>query len=64
MSENKSPLPQIEIEIYVNADGSVTFADLAEDMVEVARRLNPDQALACDAPPIALSHNEKPHEQD
>ncbi len=41
------PLP-VEIEVYVNPDGSVTFADLAEDMVAVAHRLNPDEALVCD----------------
>jgi len=36
-----------EIEIYVESDGTVTFADLAEDMLCVAKRLNPDSPLAC-----------------
>lgn len=39
-----------EVEIYIDADGSVTFADLADDLVDVARRLNPDAPLACEIP--------------
>jgi hypothetical protein len=40
----------VEIEIYVEADGSVTFADLAEGTLPLAQALNPDQPLACDLP--------------
>ena len=36
----KSLLPA-EVEVYVNPDGSVTFADLEADMVSVARKLDP-----------------------
>ncbi|MBN1430084.1 MAG: hypothetical protein JXB07_17065 [Anaerolineae bacterium] len=31
----------VEVEVYVNPDGSVTFADLEADMVSVARKLDP-----------------------
>lgn len=41
----------IEIEIYLNPDGSVTFADLEEHALALARELDPDAVLACDVPP-------------
>jgi hypothetical protein len=44
-----SRLP-VEVEVYINPDGSVTFADLEAAMLPVAAALNPDQPLACDAP--------------
>jgi hypothetical protein len=37
----------VEVEIYVNPDGSVTFADLAGVMIPVAAKLNPDWAAEC-----------------
>jgi hypothetical protein len=43
------PVP-IEVEVYINSDGSVTFADLEEQTVLIAQRLNPDQPLACQPP--------------
>lgn len=44
-----SHLP-VEVEVYINPDGSVIFADLESGMLPVAAALNPDQPLACDAP--------------
>jgi hypothetical protein len=38
------------VEIYVEADGSVTFADLAAELLPLARRLNPDLALVDEKP--------------
>jgi hypothetical protein len=37
----------VEIEIYVNPDGSVTFADLEEQTLAIVKALNPDHDLAC-----------------
>lgn len=49
-AEDKSrPALPVEVELYINPDGSVTFADLEAGTVFIARHLNPDQALACDA---------------
>lgn len=36
----KSLLP-IEVEIYINPDGSVTFADLEASLIPVAEKLEP-----------------------
>jgi hypothetical protein len=47
--EGKLPVP-VEVEIYINSDGSVTFADLEEKTVLIAQSLNPDQPLACQPP--------------
>ncbi len=41
----RKPLVPIEVEIYVNPDGSVTFADLEASLVPVARKLDPDSAM-------------------
>jgi hypothetical protein len=43
-SRRQSPLP-VEVEIYVEADGSVTFADLAAELLPLARQLDPDLAV-------------------
>jgi hypothetical protein len=40
--ERKLPVP-VEVEIYINTDGSVTFADLEEKTVLIAQSLNPEQ---------------------
>lgn len=40
----------IEIEVYLNPDGSVTFADLAEAAIPIVHKLNPDQSLVCELP--------------
>jgi hypothetical protein len=40
----------VEVEIYIEADGSVTFADLAADVAPIANELNPEQPLACEPP--------------
>jgi hypothetical protein len=47
--EGRLPVP-VEVEIYINSDGSVTFADLEERVALIAQRLNPDQPLACQPP--------------
>ena len=53
-SHDASEIP-VEIEIYVNPDGSVTFADLEEQAIEIARALDPDCELACDlTPPLPV----------
>jgi hypothetical protein len=46
----------VEIEIFLNPDGSVTFADLEESAVAIARALDPNCDLACDvtSPPTSL----------
>jgi hypothetical protein len=44
--EHKLLVP-VEVEIYINADGSVTFADLEEKTVLIARSLDPEQPLTC-----------------
>ncbi len=41
----------VEVEIYIQPDGTVVFADLAADTVPIAQQLNPDQPLICDVPP-------------
>ena len=38
----------VEVEIFIEADGSVTFADLAAEVAPIAEQLNPAQPLACD----------------
>ena len=48
--EERRLLP-VEVEVYIEADGAVTFADPEAGMLPVARELNPDQPLACDVPP-------------
>ena len=45
------PIIPVEIEIYLNPDGSVTFADLEEHAISLARELDPDAVLACDVTP-------------
>jgi len=41
----------IEIEVFINDDGSVTFADLESGSISMARSLNPDVPLPCDPNP-------------
>lgn len=48
-----TPLP-VEIEIFLDRDGSVTFADLDAGMLAVASHLNPEQSIACDVPRPAM----------
>ena len=47
----------VEVEIYIEADGSVTFADLAAEVAPIAHELNPEQPLACEPanPPAGSS---------
>jgi|RhiMetdeSRZDD1v2_1073273.scaffolds.fasta_scaffold85304_2 hypothetical protein len=47
-SEQSEPLLPVEVEFYIEADGTVVFADLAADLIPIAYELNPDQPLACD----------------
>lgn len=37
----------VEVEFYIEADGTVVFADLAADLIPIAQELNPDQPLIC-----------------
>ena len=41
----------VEVEIYIQPDGTVVFADLAAETVPIAQQLNPDQPLICDVLP-------------
>jgi hypothetical protein len=56
------PIIPVEIEIYLNPDGSVTFADLEEHAIDLARELDPDAVLACDITPQDASS--APEESD
>jgi len=46
--EDDDPRLPIEVEVYINPDGSVTFADLEAGTLPIAHHLNPDQPLVCD----------------
>ena len=49
--DEASPEPvelPVEVEIYIEADGSVTFADLAADVAPIAHELNPEEPPACE----------------
>jgi hypothetical protein len=48
--QEQKPLVPVEVEIYINADGSVTFADLEEKTVLIAQSLDPDQPPVCHRP--------------
>ncbi len=43
--DTRKPLLPIEVEIYVNPDGSVTFADLEASLVPVAQKLDPGSMM-------------------
>jgi len=52
---NESPKPQnkllpVELELFIDPDGTVVFADLAAEMIPIAQKLNPDQPLICELP--------------
>ncbi|GAB4470296.1 MAG: hypothetical protein Kow00124_06350 [Anaerolineae bacterium] len=51
--EEGRPLLPVEIELYIEPDGTVTFADLAAETIPIAHELNPDHPLACDVPEAA-----------
>ena len=42
------------LEVRINPDGTVTFENLPEDMIDVALALNPDAVLACDPADAAV----------
>ncbi len=44
------PLLPVEVEVFINPDGSVTFADLEAGTLPIAHHLNPDDPVACDLP--------------
>lgn len=50
-TDSDNPRLPIEVEVYINPDGSVTFADLEAGTLPIAHHLNPDQPLACDVDP-------------
>lgn len=43
----------VEVEIYIDPDGSVVFADLEQKVIPIARRLNPGNELVAGAKPLA-----------
>ena len=55
--DSQKPLP-VEVEFYIEADGTVVFADLAADLIPIAQELNPDQPLVCDVPPRSETEQE------
>lgn len=44
---NDEPILKVEVELYINPDGSVTFADMAGDMLPVAEALGEEQSQFC-----------------
>ena len=40
--DNRLPLP-VQVELYIEPDGTVTFADLAAELLPVARSLSPEE---------------------
>ena len=50
-AEPKAVELPVEVEIYIEADGSVTFADLAAEIMPIAFELNPEDSLACPPAP-------------
>ena len=53
LNDVSSPLAiPVEVEIFINPDGSVTFADLEERMISLVQVLNPDHSLACNVPAL------------
>jgi hypothetical protein len=52
----------LEIEVYIEPDGSVTFADLAADVLPLARALNPDQVSPDDQEESSLGSEDVRHE--
>ncbi len=58
VASEASEIP-VEVEIFLNPDGSVTFADLEEHTIAIARALDPDCNLACDVtPPLPADPSE------
>ncbi len=51
--DEEAPLLPVEIELYIEPDGTVIFADLAAETIPIAHELNPDQPLACDVPGLS-----------
>jgi len=49
----------VEIELYIEPDGTVTFADLAAEALPIATSLHPDQPLSCDLPPQESTDQEE-----
>ena len=50
---NQNDGPQIirtkeGLEVRINEDGSVTFLNMPEDMIDLALELDPDAVIACD----------------
>jgi hypothetical protein len=45
MADTGKPLLPTEVEIYINPDGSVTFADLEASLIAVARKLDPGSVV-------------------
>ena len=48
--KEQEPILPVEVEVYINPDGSVTFADLEEKAIPIARALNPAQLLPWEPP--------------
>ncbi|NDJ54673.1 MAG: hypothetical protein GYB68_16520 [Chloroflexi bacterium] len=62
--QSDEPILPIEIEVYINPDGSVTFADLEASVVPIAQALNPDDPIACDLPQNGVEPSQESTEDD
>ncbi len=63
--KDKPPAPPklpVQAAIYISPDGEVTFGALFEELIGVAKALDPDATLACDVPPAppAKKDDDKP----
>jgi hypothetical protein len=47
--DSGSRLP-VQVELYIEPDGTVTFADLAAELLPVARSLNPEAMPSANEP--------------
>ena len=47
-----------KFEFVINEDGSVTFVDFPEELMELAYALNPDDPLVCERRGLARSEGE------
>lgn len=50
MSDDKDlnePLPLFQTRIFIEPDGTVVFENLSEEMLEVARALDPEASFVC-----------------
>lgn len=57
--EEQLPTLPVEVELYIQPDGSVVFADLAAELLPLAMTLDPAIQIACTPP--QPNNQEEPH---